>query len=252
MGNVLLEALIVAALGMGLAFAANSWRSDGLEVSRDYFPQSLTGDRGQESIPQTDPPPEEGSATEQPPAALAAPQASEDSQPSSVTAEAQPAHEPADPLPGHVDHGAAGSEIHAHVAERLASKGLTAVSHDDAEALWRDPMFQEYEATVFLDARREEQYSEGHIPGAWHFDPFYPERSIDDLLPLLTSAMTIVVYCKGGECDDSESAALYLLNLGAADPGRLSIYVGGVEAWTAAQLPMERGLRGSGELSDAP
>ena len=242
MSSVLLEALIVAALGMGLAFAANSWRADGLELGRDYFPQSLTSKPGPESRQQGDPPRAQGSATDPAPDAPDALDDGEDLTSHERTAAITDLHEVAGP----------GDAIHAHVAERLAEKGLTAVSHLDAEALWRDPMFHEYEATIFLDARRAEQYSEGHIPGAWHFDPFYPERSIDELLPLLTSAMTIVVYCKGGECDDSESAALFLLNLGAADPGRLSIYVGGVEAWTAAQLPLERGLRGSGELSETP
>ncbi len=252
MGSVLLEALIVATLGMALAFAANSWRSDGLEVSRDYFPQSMAVDQGQARAPQDEAPRAQGSAGKQPPTEIAGPSGNEGSQPEGATAEGQPGRGAADALAHHPEHGEAGAEIHAHVAERLASKGLSAVTHDEAEALWRDPMYQEYEATVFLDARRAEQYSEGHIPGAWHFDPFYPERTIDELLPLLASAMTIVVYCKGGECDDSESAALYLLNLGAADPSRLSIYVGGIDGWTAAQLPVERGLRGSGELSDAP
>ena len=220
MSNVLLEALCVTALGVGLAFATNSWRDDGLELTRDYFPQGL------------------GDSEE--PVSAAVDEALTDSPAASEVPEVTDLDH----------HGDPASQIHAHVADRLAEKGLTAVSHDDAVALWRDPMFQEYEATVFLDARRVEQYDEGHIPGAWHFDPFYPERTIDDLLPLLSSAMTIVVYCKGGECDDSESAALYLLNLGAADSSRLSIYVGGIEAWTAAQLPIEQGQRGSGEGGD--
>lgn len=235
MGSVLLEALIVSTLGLALALAANSWRADGLQLDRDYFPrEQLSAAATPAAVPDSPVAADPTAAT--PPGAATEDAATEDA----VTE-------------GAATEGAATAalalEIEPAVAARLAEKGLSAVSHGEALALWRDPMFQEYEATVFLDARRAEQYDEGHIPGALHFDPFYPERTIDALLQRLPSAMTIVIYCKGGECDDSESAALYLINLGAVDPSRLSIYAGGMEAWRAAELPLEQGPRGSGAVS---
>ncbi|MFT7462259.1 MAG: rhodanese-related sulfurtransferase [Pseudohongiellaceae bacterium] len=238
MGSVLLEALIVSAIGVALALAANGLRSDGLQLDRDYFP------KGREPVveqvdAELDLPAESLGSAE-----VETPDPADDEQ----LADAQPVAAISEVSSTALLHGAEAAVdlVDQEVAARLAEKGLTAVSHEAALALWRDPMYQEYEATVFLDARRAEQYEAGHIPGAWHFDPFYPERYIDTLLPQLASALTIVVYCKGGECDDSESAALYLMNLGAADASRLSIYVGGMEAWTAAELPLEQGERGSG------
>ena len=41
MGSVLLEALIVTALGLVVALGANGLRTDGLQLDRDYFPQSV-------------------------------------------------------------------------------------------------------------------------------------------------------------------------------------------------------------------
>jgi len=214
MGSVLLEALIVTAVGLVIALGANGLRADGLQLERDYFPQSV------EAHPATD-------DAQQTPAVAAS------------------VDTPAEPVAADRDG------LDADVVARLAAKNLVAVGHQATVALWRDPMFQEYEATLFLDARREEQYADGHIPGARHFDPFYPERFLDELLPLLPSAMMIVVYCAGGECDDSESAALFLLNLGAVDPSQLSIYAGGMHAWKTAGLPVERGERGSGDMIES-
>jgi rhodanese-related sulfurtransferase len=242
MGSVLVEALIVVAVGLCVALGANGLRADGLQLDRDYFPTSIETPTASDDQPA-------GTAVtvgltpfdEQPiePLALDAP--AQETAPVDVT----PAHAESDSPPGADVDG-----LEPEVVARLAAKGLVAVGHAATVELWRDPMFQEYEATLFLDARREEQYAEGHIPGARHFDPFYPERFLDTLMPVLASSMMVVVYCAGGECDDSESAALFLLNIGAVQPGQLSIYAGGMHAWTDAQLPVELGERGSGEMLD--
>jgi rhodanese-related sulfurtransferase len=59
-----------------------------------------------------------------------------------------------------------------------------------------------------------------------------------------------VIYCNGGDCDDSESAAITLRDVGIANP-KLFIYTGGITEWTTNGLPVEIGGRNSGNLRSA-
>ena len=69
-------------------------------------------------------------------------------------------------------------------------------------------------AIVFIDARDEEHYLGGHVPGAYEFDPYHPEKYFPAVLPVCRAAEQIVVYCNGGDCDDSKTAALLLRDVG--------------------------------------
>jgi len=131
------------------------------------------------------------------------------------------------------------------VRERLAQLGLNVLEHDAVVALFQDELY-EAEAYVFVDARNDEHYREGHIPGAWPYDHYRFERYIDDLKPYLETAMTIVVYCYGKDCTDSELAAQQLMNLGV-EREKINVYVAGIQGWKDAGLPVERGERNSGE-----
>jgi rhodanese-related sulfurtransferase len=132
------------------------------------------------------------------------------------------------------------------VLERLAAKGLSAVTFAETRALYEDPMYA-YEAYVFIDARDDDHYGIGHIPGAHQFDHFRAERFQETMMQIIPTAMNIVVYCNGGDCEDSESAALFLLGLGA-DPGHLAVFTGGITEWKSRGMPVERGARNSGDL----
>lgn len=102
---------------------------------------------------------------------------------------------------------------------------------------------------VFIDARDEEHYLGGHIPGAYEFDPYHPEKYFPDVMPVCRAAEQIVVYCHGGDCDDSQSAAHLLHEVGI--PARkLFIYAGGITDWGNNRQPVESGARNSGKLSD--
>jgi rhodanese-related sulfurtransferase len=102
---------------------------------------------------------------------------------------------------------------------------------------------------VFIDARDEEHYLGGHIPGAYEFDPYRPEKYFPGVMPACQAAEQIVVYCHGGDCDDSQSAAHLLREVGI--PARkLSIYEGGITDWGTTHQPVETGARNSGNLSN--
>ena len=132
------------------------------------------------------------------------------------------------------------------LAVRLKEQGLQSVDGRQAAQLFHDPRFQQG-TIAFIDARDELHYREGHIPGACEFDPYHPEKYFATVLPVCQAAEQIVVYCNGGDCDDSESAAILLRDVGIANR-KLFIYMGGIPEWTTNGLPVEIGGRNSGNL----
>lgn len=198
---VLLEAILVAALGLALALAANALSSRGLSLSRDYFP---------------------GGAR---PTAVHSAAAANSANTNSNAA-------PADPLEA--------------VRKRLEQHGLQVVSSNDVISLSRDPRF-EAGLVVFIDARDDAHYTAGHIPGAWQFHHYRPEGYLPTVLPVCMVAQQIVVYCGGGDCEDSEFAAIMLRDAGVPRQN-LYVYAGGITDWTKLGQPVETGARRSGEM----
>jgi len=126
-------------------------------------------------------------------------------------------------------------------AAQIKENGLQLVDGSQAAKLFRDPRLKQ-NIVVFIDARDESHYQEGHIPGACEFDPYHPDKYFAAILPLCRAAEQIVVYCNGGDCDDSETAAILLRNVGIANR-KLFIYGGGITEWTNDGLPVETGVR---------
>ncbi len=93
---------------------------------------------------------------------------------------------------------------------------------------------------LFIDARDTDEYRAGHIPGADEFDPYHPEKRIGSVLPRCAAAVQIVVYCTGGDCEDSQSAAILLRDAGTPN-AKLFVYVGGITEWKANALPVDSG-----------
>jgi rhodanese-related sulfurtransferase len=194
--NVLLEALLVAAAGIVLAFGANLVSPRGLALTRNYFQAGIN-----RPVP-----------------------AARD-----VANTNSPASSPAQLL-----------------AARLKEQGLQWVDGRQAAQLFHDPRFKQG-SIAFIDARDEPHYREGHIPGACEFDPYHPEKYFTTVLPVCQAAEQIVLYCNGGDCDDSESAAITLRDVGIANQ-KLFVYTGGITEWTTNGLPVEIGGRNSENL----
>jgi len=196
---VVLEAMLVAVLGLALALAANALSPRGLRLSRNYFP-----DVGS-------PPTAVSSAT------------------GSVVAAATP-------ISAEASNG---------VAQRLRQRGLQLVSSNEVVELFRDPRYGQG-LVVFVDARDDPHYTAGHIPGAWQFHHYRAENYLPTVLPVCLTALQVVVYCSGGDCEDSEFAAVMLREAGVPRDA-LYVYAGGITEWTAHGLPLETGARHSGE-----
>jgi len=211
--RTVVEAVLIGVAALGVGLLTNSVNRDGLALDRDYF-------RTSDAVP----------LAAHPPAPALAPMAPHAAQPVPATAAAPET---------------SGAEFDAEetaTAARLREAGLQPLTQAQALAAFHDPQYAAG-ATIFVDARKDEEYLEGHVPGAWQLDHYHLDRYIDALLPVAHEALQVVVYCHGKDCNDSEQAALDLTGFGV-DPARVAVYVGGWTAWTAAGLPVEKGPRG--------
>lgn len=105
---------------------------------------------------------------------------------------------------------------------------------DEAEWLWKN-------GALFLDARRTSVYNEGHIAGARNFAVW--EADVDDKIKQMAAEgldgnMPVVIYCSGGECEDSHMLAQKLWGMFF---NNLRVYHEGYPGWTAAGNPVNRG-----------
>ena len=133
---------------------------------------------------------------------------------------------------------------------KLQAEGLQLGRSNQVMALFKDPRFAQ-ELVVFIDARDERAYEAGHIPGAYSFNRYYPEKYVGTMLQVCGPAQQIVVYCNGGSCEDSEFAARMLSQWGIA-ASKLMVYGGGITEWTSNHWPVEVGERHSGRLLQSP
>jgi len=191
---------MVAVVGAGLAFAANSLSPRGLSLSRNYFPG--------------------GHATG---SAMGIPLNAAAGQTNPVT----------------------GPSFEA-LAAQLRQEGLGLADSNEVSRLFHDPRMQQG-LVMFIDARDDEHYKNGHIPGAYQLDFYHPGPYLGTVLPMCQVAEQIVVYCNGGDCEDSRHTALFLRDAGI--PGtKLLVYAGGIGEWVANGMPVETGERNSGVL----
>ncbi|MCG3136939.1 MAG: hypothetical protein HJJLKODD_00777 [Phycisphaerae bacterium] len=187
LGIILIESVILLGLAAGSGLMFNVLRSQGLELSRNYFPP----------VPPF-------VKTSQPVIPLA-------TQPTSAAASSlsQPALEP--------------SKL-SHPFNTLTLQQV----YDFYVA--GDP------TVLFIDARDDEHFADGHILGAVQFNYYHPELYLDKVLAAAATAETIIIYCNGGDCEDSILATEYLTSqiTTPLDVNRVYIYEGGISDWRAA------------------
>ncbi|MBI4878285.1 MAG: hypothetical protein HY812_01305 [Planctomycetes bacterium] len=136
------------------------------------------------------------------------------------------------------------------VRARLAKKGIQILEHAAVLGLYNDPIYQDG-AYTFIDSRSEAEYQRGHIPGAYLCDHYRVERYANEVVPVCQSSLQVVVYCEGGDCNDSELTAEDLFHF-RVPPENLFVYIGGLEEWCSQGMPIERGARDSGDIAECP
>jgi rhodanese-related sulfurtransferase len=129
---------------------------------------------------------------------------------------------------------------------RLADKGVHVADSNQVLQLFHDPRYEQG-LVIFIDAREDQHFQEGHVPGAYQLDYYRPEAYLATVLPVCQIAQQIVVYCSGGNCEDSEFAATFLLGAGVPKE-KLLVYGGGMTEWATNSLPVESGARLSGQI----
>ncbi|MDW7760332.1 MAG: rhodanese-like domain-containing protein [Acidobacteriota bacterium] len=120
-------------------------------------------------------------------------------------------------------------EFRGGLVTRSDDPGIRQITIEEAEHLFATA------AAVFIDSRSEEEFLEGRIPGARNI-PVVEIAAVELDWP---PEQTLVIYCEGGTCLSSLTAARLLHIRGFRD---LRVFLGGWEAWLAAGLPVEEGL----------
>jgi rhodanese-related sulfurtransferase len=113
-------------------------------------------------------------------------------------------------------------------------KAAVEISPDSVELLHR-------RKALFLDARRSSVYAEGHIPGARSFPVW--ESDIDARVKALyeeglDQRAPVVIYCSGGNCEDSHMLAEKLYMVGFDN---VLIYKDGFPDWQKRRHPVTTG-----------
>jgi rhodanese-related sulfurtransferase len=135
------------------------------------------------------------------------------------------------------------------LAASLRANGLQLADSNQVMQLFRDPR-RERDEVIFIDARADEPYQAGHIPGAYHFYRFPPEKYLTNVLQVCLTAQQIVFYCNGGDCDESEHTAIFLRDSIPIPKEKVFVYGGGLNEWTTNGLPIEVGARNSGQFTN--
>ncbi len=112
-----------------------------------------------------------------------------------------------------------------------------------AELPSEDALWLHAHGALFLDARRSAAYAQGHIPGARCL-PAWEDGLAEKVeqLALFTPDLKapVVVYCSGGDCQDSHLLAQKLWLAGFRN---LRIYTDGYPDWEAKGRPVTKGDR---------
>ena len=118
-----------------------------------------------------------------------------------------------------------------YVEDQAMAGGMASASLAEAQAIVASF------SHLVLDARRTGDYDAGRLPGALSlpvtdFDAHFPS-----IAAFLTPEQPVLVYCSGADCDESLELGRLLQAAGFTN---LTLFVGGMAAWTEAGLEVER------------
>ncbi|HOA74273.1 MAG TPA: rhodanese-like domain-containing protein [Phycisphaerae bacterium] len=233
--RILLEALIIAAAGAAVGLTANAMNVKGLKLFKNHFPPPPTTTKptlpDKTTAPARDVAREAGGTTQSADVQVVATDPAVDSTPTPPLAD--------DPYAG----------LAPEVRAKLEAYSLQPIRLDELLKLYEDPLYAA-NLYVIIDARDDRDYAEGHIPGAFQLFHYRAEQFVDAVVPAAQAAEKVIVYCNGGDCDDSVFTADLLRRDHAIDPGRVFVYPEGFEGWKKAGLPIEIGVRGSGIIKE--
>jgi rhodanese-related sulfurtransferase len=216
--NTVLEAIFVVIVGTAVGFTANAARAkrNSVKFDKDYFKISVVAPHSEQMSP--DPQEDQKITGSEPTAEAGAGQA------------IQPESPKGD---GHDEED---SEAGAHVDHPFQK-----ITLEEVASIFCDPS-TEQGLNIFLDARSDALFEDGHIPGAFQCDHYRFDEYVDAVLPACQAAEKIIVYCHGGDCEDSILLCCDLLDADVPYD-RLCVFAGGWTEWQKGQMPIEKGVR---------
>jgi rhodanese-related sulfurtransferase len=138
------------------------------------------------------------------------------------------------PATGNSDHTEDADGVHRN------SSGLQAIGMKLAVEWYDDPKTAGMQY-IWVDARKLEQYAEGHIPFAHLMYHYQVDDYLPLLMPMLQVAEKIIVYCGGGDCEDSILLARYLVEDAGLPFDKVYVFEKGMEGWLAGGHPIQKG-----------
>ncbi len=90
----------------------------------------------------------------------------------------------------------------------------------------------------FVDTRRKEEYEAGHVKDAWGIPLAAFHGKTPSLVKDIDRSEIFVVYCIGGDCDESEQVAKQLDQMGYK---HVFVMHAGFPGWEKAGLPIDKG-----------
>ncbi len=116
--------------------------------------------------------------------------------------------------------------------------GFQSVSVEDMEVYVEAAA--EDDTILLLDSRNRDNYNEGHIPGAHFFFHYQSDKLMDGMRDKLDAAQFIIVYCSGGDCEDSILLATSLVSEYGYPFESLYIFEGGMKEWIDNGQPVSQ------------
>ena len=113
-----------------------------------------------------------------------------------------------------------------------SSEAVHIISIEDAAMLFKN------KKVIFLDARPESFYIEGHIKGALSLPWETAEEKCFDVVEKIPTDMPIITYCDGTNCELCDKLAVFLCDLGFE---HVSALINGWTVWNRNNLPVETG-----------
>ncbi len=114
--------------------------------------------------------------------------------------------------------------------------GNTAGQPEEIDSVaWARSIFDKGDA-LFVDARSQNDYANGHIPGAISLPVGQFEAGIGLFLNRYPPEQPIVTYCSGRTCEDSHDLARALSDVGFTN---VRIFIDGFPGWEAEGYPIE-------------
>jgi len=215
-----IEFVVIGLIGVGLGFGVNAVRAKGsIEATKNYFdkgvPANPAGSRTAKQSPVTQVEKEAGPASD-----VAAPAPPSQTEPAAPTTGSEP--------PSDTDRPA---------AKAHPKHDYQAIEFDEVAAIFNDPATRQG-LNLFVDARDDDPFAEGRIPGAVQCYPYEMQRFLDTVLQRAGGVEKVIVYCNGGECEDSIFTCRELIEAGVAYDA-VYLFEGGWEEWTVNNMPVE-------------